>query len=196
MAKVVETTIQVSDITQYFYCPRKIYFMKTLGLKIKSRPKMDMGKEEHEKEHRRVKERKTIYGFSEEEVSKVIHNLMLEDPKLGLYGIIDTTVILKNGEVIPIDVKYSKATSIRINWRKQLIAYSLLLESHFNILVKRGIIYLPAQRKQIQIDISNESKEIVKQDIKKIEELIGSEKMPNVSKGNQCNYCEMKKFCI
>lgn len=193
---MVETTIQVSDITQYFYCPRKIYFIKTLGLKIKSRPKMDMGKEEHEKEHRRVKERKTIYGFSEEEISKVIHNLMLEDSQLGLYGIIDTTVILKNSEVIPIDVKYSKATSVKINWRKQLIAYSLLLESHFNILVKRGIIYLPAQRKQIQIDISNESKEIVKQDIKKIEELIGSEKMPNVSKGNQCNYCEMKKFCI
>lgn len=170
--------------------------MKTLGLKIRSRPKMDMGKEEHEKEHRRLKERKTIYGFSEDAVAKVIHDFMLEDPQLGLYGIIDTVVTLNTGEIIPVDVKYSNATSVRINWKKQLIAYSLLLESHFNTLVKRGIIYLPAQRRQIQIDINADLKETVKQDIKKIEELIVSEKMPNVSKGNQCNYCEMKKFCV
>ena len=170
--------------------------MNTLGLKIKSRPKMDMGKEEHEKEHRRVKDRKTVYGFSEEEISKVIHDLMIEDPKLGIYGIIDTTVILKNGEIIPIDVKYSSATSVRINWKKQLIAYSLLLESHFGTVVKRAMIYLPAQHKQMEIDINNESKEIVKQDIRKIEELIESEKMPNVLKGNQCSYCEMNKFCF
>ncbi len=170
--------------------------MKTLGLKIRSRPKMDMGKEEHEKEHRRVKERKTIYGFSEEEVSKVIHDLMLEDPQIGLYGIIDTVVVLKTGEIIPVDVKYSNATSVKINWKKQLIAYSLLLESRFNTLVKKGIIYLPAQHKQLQIDINIEAKEVVKQDILKIAELVRSEKMPNVSKGNQCNYCEMKKFCF
>lgn len=157
---------------------------------------MNMGKEEHEKEHRRVKERKTVYGFSEGDVAKVIHDLMLEDPQLGLYGVVDTVVILKTGEIIPVDVKYSNATSVKINWKKQLIAYSLLLEPRFNTLVKRGIIYLPGQRRQIQIDIDIESKEIVKQDIKKIEALIGSEKMPNVLKGAQCSYCEMKKFCV
>jgi len=121
---------------------------------------------------------------------------MLEDTKLNVYGIIDTTVILKTGEIVPVDVKYSNATSVRINWRKQLIAYSLLLESHFNTTIKRGIIYLPQQRKQLQIDVTKDLKEVVKLDIKKIEGLIESEKMPNVVKGNQCNYCEMKKFCV
>jgi CRISPR-associated exonuclease Cas4 len=188
--------MQVSDITQYFYCPRKIYFLKTLGIKIKSRPKMDMGKEEHDKEHRRIKERKTIYGFSEGEVKDVIHNLALEDTDLGLYGMVDTTLIMENGEIIPVDVKYSNASNVRINWKKQLVAYSLLLESHYQTIVKRGVIYLPAQRKQIQIDITADAKYILKQDMLKINALIESEKMPNATKDSKCSYCEMKKFCF
>lgn len=187
--------LQVSDITQYFYCPRKVYFMKTMGIQVKPRPKMDLGKDEHEREHRRVKERKTIYGFSEDEVKEVIHDLAIENKTIGLYGMVDTVLIMKNGEVLPVDVKYSKSVSVKINWRKQLIAYSLLLEAYFGTTVKRGIIYLPAQHKQIQVEITCEGKEVVRQDIQKIKDLIKSEKMPNVNKGLQCNYCEMAKFC-
>jgi CRISPR-associated exonuclease Cas4 len=192
---MVEDMLQVSDITQYFYCPRKVYFMKTLGIKIKAKPKMDMGKEEHEKEHRRVKERKTVYGFPEEDVAQVIHNLAVEDIDIGLYGMVDTTLIMKNGEIVPIDVKYTNAESVRINWKKQLTAYAVLLETRFKKMVERGFIYFPAKHKQIQIDIPDEAKATLKQDITKIKELIDSEKMPNVSKGKQCGYCEMKKFC-
>lgn len=187
--------LQVSDIAQYFYCQRKIYFMKILGINIKSRPKMDMGKEEHDNEHRRITERKTIYGFDRVEVKDVIHNLALEDAGLGLYGVVDTTLVLKNGEIIPIDVKYSNTTTVRINWKKQLVAYSLLLESHYNKIVKMGVIYLPAQRRQIQIDITVDDKNILKQDMLKINKLIESEKMPNAIIDRKCNYCEMKKFC-
>ncbi len=192
---MVEDLLAVSDITQYFYCPRKVYFMKTLGIKIKAKPKMDMGKEEHDKEHRRVKERKTVYGFSEEDVAQVIHDLAVEDINLGLYGMVDTTIILKSGEVVPVDVKYSDAENVRINWKKQLTAYALLLESRSRTIVKRGFIYFPSRHKQIKIDIPDEAKTVLKQDIQKIKELINNEKMPNVSKGKQCSYCEMKKFC-
>ena len=192
---MVEEMLAVSDITQYFYCPRKVYFMKTLGIKIKARPNLDMGKEEHDKEHRRVKERITVYGFSEEDVAQVIHNLAVEDINLGLYGMVDTTIILKDGEVVPVDVKYTDAESVRVNWKKQLTAYALLLESRFKTVVKRGFVYFPSKHKQIQIDMPDEAKSALKQDVKKIKELIESEKMPNVSKGKQCSYCEMKKFC-
>jgi CRISPR-associated exonuclease Cas4 len=192
---MVEDMLAVSDITQYFYCPRKVYFMKTLGIKIKAKPKMDMGKEEHEKEHRRVKERNTVYGFPEEEIAQVIHDLAVEDINIGLYGMVDTTIIRKSGEVVPVDVKYTDFETVRINWRKQLTAYALLLDSRFKTTVKRGFVYFPAKRKQIQIDIPDEAKDILKQDIKKINGLIDSENMPNVSKGKQCSYCEMKKFC-
>jgi CRISPR-associated exonuclease Cas4 len=192
---MVEDMLAVSDITQYFYCPRKVYFMKTLGIKIKAKPKMDMGKEEHEKEHRRVKERNTVYGFPEEEIAQVIHDLAVEDIKIGLYGMVDTTIIMKSKEVVPVDVKYTDAESVRINWKKQLIAYAILLDSRFETTVRRGFVYLPSKHRQIQVDIPDEAKVVLKQDIIKIKALIDSEKMPPVSKGNQCGYCEMKKFC-
>lgn len=108
---------------------------------------------------------------------------------------VDTTIILKDGEVVPVDVKYTDAESVRLNWKKQLTAYALLLDSRFKTIVKRGFVYFPSKHKQIQIDIPDEAKAILKQDVKKIKELIDSEKMPNVSKGKQCSYCEMKKFC-
>ncbi len=39
--------IEVSNIVQYLYCPRKLYFIKVMGLRI-TRPKMNAGKEVHE----------------------------------------------------------------------------------------------------------------------------------------------------
>jgi len=35
--------MDVSDIVQYLYCPRKLYFLKIAGIRI-SKPKMEEGK--------------------------------------------------------------------------------------------------------------------------------------------------------
>ena len=39
--------IDVSDIVQYLYCPRKLYFIRVMGLRI-TKPKMDVGRKIHE----------------------------------------------------------------------------------------------------------------------------------------------------
>lgn len=193
---VEKEMLQVSDITQYFYCPRKVYFIKTLGLRIPARHKMNAGKDEHKREHRRIKERKSIYGFPREEVKDVLHRVPVEDPKHHLHGRVDTVVILKNDKIIPVDVKYSSFRNVRRNWKKQLTAYALLLETKFEKEVKRGIIYLPQRREQLEVEISQEDKKHIKKDIRKIIKTIASEKMPPVRRGKKCNYCEMKKFCV
>ncbi|MDM7918114.1 MAG: Dna2/Cas4 domain-containing protein, partial [Methanosarcina sp.] len=72
--------LHVSDISQYFYCPRKLYFTSVLGLKLKPRHKMEFGKEEHEKEHRRVSERRTVYGFPKKDVQNIFHNMAVGVP--------------------------------------------------------------------------------------------------------------------
>ncbi len=187
--------LQVSDITQYFYCPRKVYFMRTLGIKVPARHKMDTGKEEHSREHRRVKERKTVYGFKPEEIVKVLHQLPVEAPEYRLHGRVDTVLVLQDDEVVPVDVKYSDFMEVKRNWKKQLVAYALLLETKFGKKVKRGFLYFPSKKDKIEVKISEEDKRAIIKDIEQILELIKSEKMPPVHQGNKCNYCEMRKFC-
>lgn len=67
--------IQVSDITQFFYCPRKVYFRRTLGIGVEPRAKMELGKEEHERAGRR----QSVYGIEWECVEKLDHDVMVEN---------------------------------------------------------------------------------------------------------------------
>ena len=154
---------------------------------------MEFGKEEHKKEHRRSKERKLIYGFKREDVKTVHHKLHVEHEKIGLFGQIDTVLELENGSLVPVEVKYSDFAAVFKNWKKQLVAYALLLEREFGKEVKKGVLYFPKQKKKLIVHITAEDKKFVLRDIEKIRKLIRSEKMPRGR--DRCGYCEMKKFC-
>lgn len=189
----MEADISVWDLAQYLYCPRKVYFYKTLGLPVVSRRKMVYGKEEHEREHRRVKERQFFYGFDKDEVQTVYHDLYLEDEDTGLYGQIDTVVELTNGEMFPVEVKYSDFDQIFENWKKQLLAYALLLEKRFGKTVRRGLFYFPKQRIRRMVEFSAEDRQSVLRDVVKIRQLVASERMPRAR--DRCGYCEMTRMC-
>jgi CRISPR-associated exonuclease Cas4 len=189
----MESDVSVSDLVQYAYCPRKVYFSKVLGLGVVSRRKMDFGKKEHEREHRRSKERKMVYGFDRKDVKKVIHSVYVEHEEIGLYGQVDTVLEFEDGSLVPVEVKYSDFATVFKNWRKQLVAYGLLLEEKFGKKVEKGVLYFPKQKERIDVDITIEDKEFLIRDIERIRSLVRSEKMPRGR--NRCGYCEMRKFC-
>lgn len=189
----MQADISVWELTQYFYCPRKLYFYKTLEMPVLPKKKMEYSKEEHEREHRRIKERESFYGFSRDEVQTVYHDLFLEDEESGLYGQVDTVVELKTGELVPVEVKYSDFEVMFENWKKQLLAYGILVEKRFRCTVKRGLFYFPGQRKRKIVDFSMEDKRSILRDVEKIRQLVKSEKMPRGR--NRCGYCEMSKLC-
>lgn len=141
----VQPMVSVSDVVQYFYCPRKIYYLKVLGVPFKVKRKMEVGREEDEKEESRLGERKTVYGIDRGEVEQVLHNLYLEDSRVGLAGQVDTVLRLRSGEHIPVDSKYTEEVAVHRHYRKQLVAYSVLLESAFGTAVSRGILLHEAE---------------------------------------------------
>lgn len=157
--------------------------------------KMDKGKEEHEREHRRVKERQSIYGFEPSEVKELMHNVAIEYKEIGVYGQVDTVVILTNGEVFPLDVKYSDFTAVRRNWKKQLVGYAILLEKYLDRRVDCGILYFPNQKRSIRVPISAEDKESLLKDVQRIRSLLKSEGMPRGVRKEMCRYCEVAKYC-
>ncbi|TDA68817.1 MAG: type I-A CRISPR-associated protein Cas4/Csa1 [Clostridia bacterium] len=80
--------LKVSDIKQYLYCPRIIYFTYVLPVEKKTTTKMATGKEEHvtvaRKEARR---RLRLYGL--EEAARYF-NVWLRSERLQLEGVLDT----------------------------------------------------------------------------------------------------------
>ena len=189
-------TITVFDIIQYHYCPRKVYFLKVMGVPAPVRRKMAYGSEIHEKERRRMMERKLVYGFDREKVDEVMQNLQIEAEEIGLRGKLDVALRLKSGEIVPVDTKYTDEAVVRRQYRKQLHAYALLLDHHFETNVRRGIIYFSKQREPRIIDISHKDKEGILRDIVNIRHLRLSEEIPRAVSPDKCRYCEVKKYCV
>ncbi len=79
-------TVTVNDIVQHFYCPRKVYFLKTMQTPFKPRKKMVFGLETQEKEKKRVKERIDVYGFEKREVKAMHLNVEAYCEEIGLKG--------------------------------------------------------------------------------------------------------------
>jgi len=189
-------TISVFDLVQYTYCPRKVYFLKILGVPVKTRRKMEYGRAIQKKEKRRIMERKTIYGFQREDVEEVIHNLRIENSKIGFRGQIDTTLKLRGGVIVPVDVKYTDHVRIYRPFRKQIVAYAILLDYEFDTNVTMGIIYFARQKKAKRVEITREDKAYILREIEKVRQLMSSEKCPPRVSTEKCGYCEVKKYCV
>lgn len=187
--------ITVTDIVQYHYCPRKIYFIRTLGIKQQTRAKMAAGTSEHNKDKKRSSERKGLYGLPRELVKEVLRKKSLTDPDLGLTGLIDVVLVMTDDELLPVEAKFTDLPYVQRQWRKQLTAYAMLLEAEYKKQVTRGLLYFILQKKCEIIDIGNDDKDALKRDIITIRELIGSEKIPHKVDESKCGYCEMKKYC-
>ncbi|MEM4310898.1 MAG: CRISPR-associated protein Cas4 [Nitrososphaerales archaeon] len=188
--------IDVWDITQYYYCPRKLYFLRTLKVPVTLKRKMEEGKEEHLKEIKRMKERKDIFSLPKSEVKGIHYKLQLESEELGLAGQVDLVLELSNGDMVPVEIKYSDYMETFIGRKKQLIAYAILLEENFKRSVKQGILYYPVQNKHIILDISYEEKKNLIKDIKRIRESIISERIPRRVDSSKCGYCEVARYCL
>ncbi|HDQ06988.1 MAG TPA: CRISPR-associated protein Cas4 [Candidatus Bathyarchaeota archaeon] len=189
-------SITVFDIVQYHYCPRKVYFLRVLGVPVVVRKKMKFGQEVHDKERRRMMERKRVYGFAREEVEEMFQGLMIEAPEVGLRGQVDVALKLKSGEVLPVDTKFTDEVVVQRQYRKQLHAYALLLDYRFDTNVTRGIIYFSKQHKTRVVEVTSEDKKALLRDIENINKMITNETIPKKVHQQKCKYCEVQKFCI
>jgi CRISPR/Cas system-associated exonuclease Cas4 (RecB family) len=57
------------------------------------------------------------------------------------------------------------------------------------------MVYFASKRKVTEIEITASDKEYITHTITSILNMIKSEKMPPVHKGQKCSYCEMQMYC-
>lgn len=128
---------------------------------------------------------------------KIESELRIQSDKLGLRGIVDQIEVYKEG-FVPVELKTGKSPKEGV-WpghKIQLIAYALLMEEHFNTEIKEGFVHYLDSKQRRHIPLNHFMRLEVKELIKKVNELLNSDKIPNFEKNqNKCAKCGLKEDC-
>jgi CRISPR-associated exonuclease Cas4 len=187
--------LNASDLTQYYYCKRKVYFLKVAGVQAPIRRKMEVGKEEHSYESKRMLERNDLFGIPREDVREVAKRKFLASEKLRLKGIVDVLLTLKDGCYVPVEIKYTDDPEANLSRKKQLLAYMLLCEEALGGRCDFGVLYFSVQNTSVKLTASEGDKQAVKADLKAIWEMFRTESLPRKAPAWKCAYCEVKRYC-
>ncbi len=182
----------VTDLKQFTYCQRVIFYERCLP-HIRPRTfKMDAGRDTHEEEEKRAV-RRSLSGYDVLS-GKRFFNVRVISESLGLSGEIDEVVRTSDGEVFPVDYKLAKQASP--HYKLQLAAYAMLLETAENVAVKRGYIYLIRTRQLVKVAITSTLRTQVETALTTMQQMIEQERMPGVAVNpNYCAACEFRRFC-
>jgi CRISPR-associated exonuclease Cas4 len=186
-----QLTLTVTDVKNFVYCPRVVYFMYCLP----QRPltyKMAEGKLEHGRTEE-LEERRSLraYGLTEGQREFKVH---LASERLGLTGLLDMVVITVQ-EAIPVEFKNTTGP-LGLNHKYQLVAYALLVEEQWDQPVRRGFVYrIPIKRSQ-ELPITPNGRRFVLRALEQIRRLIATETMPlPTTRRGRCRDCEFRRFC-
>jgi CRISPR-associated exonuclease Cas4 len=185
------TPFMVTDLKQWVYCPRILYYQVCLPAVRPVTFKMQHGLEAGQAEEGR-EERRSLrtYGLSDGERE---FNVPLASERLGLRGEADL-VITTPASVIPVDYKYS--TIAGPHFKLQLAAYALLLEDSRACTVPRGYLYLIPERRAEPVEIDRRLRAKTLAALDEMRRMLTSEKMPApADQLRKCVACEFRRFC-
>lgn len=182
-----------SDLRQFLYCPRVIFFRTVVPVGSPATVGMKLGKTAHE-DHQRLEKRRQSFRFGVLEAKKVFEPT-LRSSKLGLVGMVDM-VLVSETEVIPVEMKSGKS-----GWpghRLQLAAYGLMAQEEFSLPCSRGFLaYEGMEDNQIEeIKFEKGIFQEVFYTMGKMKELLTYGLMPEPTPiRGRCKDCEYKRHC-
>lgn len=131
--------ITPSEVIEYLYCPRFIYFMHCLSIPQheEQRYKVLTGREIHEKKSKINKDyfRKKLNCIGKE------ISVYLTSDKFHLKGVVDEVLFLGDGTSAPFDYKFAEYKDRLFRTHKvQSILYAILIRENYQLEAKRGYI--------------------------------------------------------
>jgi CRISPR-associated exonuclease Cas4 len=189
------TSITPSEIIQYLYCPRFIYFEKVLGIpqfEEKSYKAM-RGRHLHEDKMRMNNEylRKKL-GVVEKYQEQYLTNNILR-------GMVDEVLILDDGTAAPLDYKFAQYKDKVFNtYKTQLACYAWLIEDNFNKPVNCGfLVYTRSKSKVVKVELEDAFKQDIKDKAGQIVKIIDKNHFPKATQyKKRCLECTYRNICI
>jgi CRISPR-associated exonuclease Cas4 len=189
---------EVTDLKQWTYCPRVLYYRYCLP---EVRPTTDLmaeGIRRHSDEVGREERRSLrMYGLSAGERA---FDVPLRSAALGLRGRLDLAIAVPHraaagAEAIVVEYKDSEKPA-GPHFKLQLAAYALLLEEAWSLPVRRGFIYAIPLRQAEIISITPALRHKVQQTIATMRAMVAGEQMPPAPASRRpCVSCEFRRFC-
>jgi CRISPR-associated exonuclease Cas4 len=189
--------ITPSEVLEYLFCPRFIYFMNCLCIPQheEQRFKVQKGRDVH-KERTKINKsylRKKI-GCVKKEID--VH---LSSEKYHLKGIVDEVLYLGDGTLAPMDYKYAEYKErIFETYRFQSVMYGMLIQENYGKEVNRGFVcYVRSRNLVKQIPIHEVDVQKTVKILEEMLEIIQSGFYPKKTKYKaKCIDCCYKNICV
>ncbi len=188
--------LQVTDLKQWTYCPRVVFYRYCLPRIRPLTYSMQAGLQAHEEVVAR-EERRSLrpYGL---EAGERFFDVALTSERLHLTGRIDLVIrtpTAQGEEGIVVDYKLSERQA-GTHFKLQLAAYAVILEEAWGIPVRRAFLYHIPQRQAEAIPITTSLRQKVESTIAAIHASIAGEVMPPPPiRLGPCVACEFRRFC-
>lgn len=186
---------RVTDLKQWVYCPRILYYLYCLPDVRPETYKMKAGTEAGREEEGR-EQRRSLRTFGLKSGLREF-NISVSSEKLGLRGTVDMAIWpegRKDGEVIPVDYKLSQIAGK--HFKLQLAAYGMLLEEQYGGLAGRGFLYFIESRQVEEVRFDGRLRRQLLEALDAMHRMLGGEAMPAPpAQRGKCVTCEFRRFC-
>ena len=190
--KIEMIHLRVSDLKQFVYCQRVVFYNYVMPVEKKATFKMEYGKIAEDKIDRLENRRKLKeYGLSSG--TREFHKQLYSE-KYGLSGKVDL-LIKTDAAYYPVDFKYTTSQPHK-NHLYQLLGYAIILEDVYNRNVDKGFVYLIPKEDAVVFDLTGKVKEETKNLLDDIRNMIHCQQIPPpVNSPTKCLDCEYRNFC-
>lgn len=191
------TIIRISDVLEYLFCPRFIYYMYCLDIPQheEKRFKVIKGREVHET--RKLTNRD--YVRKKLNCKRKESEVFVASKQSHIKGIIDEVLFLEDGTAAPLEYKFAEyKDKIFKTYKFQLVLQALLIRENYGIEVNRAYLCFTRSNSLVK------EMEITTSDFKKAEKII-EEILDIVQKGlypktsrssRKCVDCCYQNICV
>jgi len=191
----IEAPFRVTDLKQWVYCPRVLYYAMCLPKIRPTTYKMEAGIEAGQNEEGR-EERRSLRPYGLEEGRREF-DVALSSSHYGLRGKADLIVWIDNpppGTFVVVDYKLSSVAGE--HFKLQLMAYALMIEEMSGLTAKCGYLYFIPKRRSEKVVFTPRSREKFLLTLEAMHRMLHTELMPEATPNrNKCLACEFRRFC-
>ncbi len=192
-----KTIITISDVLEFLFCPRFIYFMHCLGIPQheEMRYKVLKGRDVHEMR------RTTNIDYARKKIDcmRKERQVFIAAKKHHIKGIVDEVLFLGDGTAAPLEYKFAEYKDrIFRTYKYQLTLQALMIAENYGVEVNRGYIcYTRSNNVVKQIDLKKKDFDKSVEIIMDILEIIEKGFYPDRTKDTvKCVDCTYRNICV
>jgi len=188
--------LRVTDLKQYAYCPRIVFFDRCLPGMRPTTFKMQHGIEAQDRIET-LEKRRSLHEYGIAQGTRHF-NVGLTSHQMSCTAQVDLVVEYDIGgkrTLLPVDFKMSRSEPGR-HFKLQLACYGMLLEELWHAPAPEGIIYLIPVKRAVRVALDARWRRDATRMLADIRVMIDREQMPPPTpQRSRCIDCEVRRFC-